>query len=70
WLGRLEVIERQVPVTYAYFNNHYGANAPSNLLQLLWMRGELTESQEKALARSERVHRKELTIAKKLTDFL
>ncbi len=70
WLRKLEIIESQVPMTYAYFNNHYGANAPSNLLQLLRMRGELTESQDKALARAERNLRKELAVEKKMTDFL
>jgi len=70
WLRRLELIESQVPVTYAYFNNHYGANAPSNLLQLLKMRGELTESQDRALTRAERHLRKEIAVEKKMTDFL
>lgn len=67
WLGKLEQIEKKVPLTYAYFNNHYGANAPTNLLQLLRMRGELSDSQEKALARAERYFRK--AVVTKLTDF-
>ncbi|MCI0557981.1 MAG: DUF72 domain-containing protein [Nitrososphaera sp.] len=70
WVAKMERIEEQVPITYAYFNNHYGANAPANLLQLLRMRGEMTESQNRALARAERSFRKEANVTNKLTDFL
>ncbi|HVX02815.1 MAG TPA: DUF72 domain-containing protein [Nitrososphaera sp.] len=53
WVGKLEEIKAQVPVTYAYFNNHYGAAAPRNALQFLAMEkdGELTELQQKVIKR-------------------
>lgn len=78
WLKKLDKISKDVPLTYAYFNNHYNANAPANLLQLLEMRGELGDTQKKALARAARYsRRKEEATAfatspevKKLTDFL
>lgn len=66
WVAKLQGLEGQVPVVYAYFNNHYRAGAPDNLLQLLEMRGELTEAQEKVKARSERRKRR----TAKLTDFI
>jgi uncharacterized protein YecE (DUF72 family) len=67
WIGKLEEMEKKVPVVYAYFNNHYRAGAPTNLLQLLEMRGELTNAQKKVKARAERHERKRAV--KKLTDF-
>lgn len=67
WIEKLNDIEGQVPVVYAYFNNHYHAGAPTNLLQLLEMRGELTEAQRKVRSRIERHRRKKAT--RKLTDF-
>ncbi|HEY7734579.1 MAG TPA: DUF72 domain-containing protein [Nitrososphaera sp.] len=70
WLEKLSQIESQVPVTYAYFNNHYGGNAPANLLQLLSMRDELSDAQSRAIARTDRYFKKETTVNKKLTDFL
>ncbi|AIC16164.1 hypothetical protein NVIE_019040 [Nitrososphaera viennensis EN76] len=30
--------------TFAYFNNHYNAKAPTNALELLQMMGAMTES--------------------------
>jgi uncharacterized protein YecE (DUF72 family) len=55
-------------VVYAYFNNHYNAGAPNNLLQLLEMRGDMTDAQKKAMARAERHGRKRAV--KRLTDFI
>jgi uncharacterized protein YecE (DUF72 family) len=69
WLEKLGQVESQVPVTYAYFNNHYGGNAPANLLQLIGMRGEMVDAQLKAAARAERFFKKE-TVVTKMTDFL
>jgi uncharacterized protein YecE (DUF72 family) len=66
WLGKLEDIKENVPVVYAYFANHTGA--PANLLQPLEMRGDITESQKKAMARAERHDRKKAM--NKLTDFI
>lgn len=66
WLGKLEDMKEDVPVVYAYFANHTGA--PANLLQLLEMKGDITESQKKAIARAERNERKKAM--KKLTDFI
>jgi uncharacterized protein YecE (DUF72 family) len=66
WLPKLQEIEEKVPTVYAYFNNHYRAGAPDNLLQLLEMRGALTDAQQKAKARSERRRRR----VAKLTDFI
>jgi uncharacterized protein YecE (DUF72 family) len=70
WLAKLNQIESQVPATYAYFNNHYGGNAPFNLLQLLDMRGGLTDVQRKAKARANRFFKRKVVVTKKLTDFL
>ncbi len=70
WLAKLNQIESQVPVTYAYFNNHYGGNAPFNLLQLIDMGGGLADSQRKAMARADRFFKRETVVTKKLTDFL
>lgn len=67
WLAKLEEMEEKVPVVYAYFNNHYRAGAPYNLLQLLEMRKELTDLQKNVKVRAERQKRKEIT---KLTDFI
>lgn len=68
WLAKLKDLEQKVEVVYAYFNNHYRANAPDNLLQLLEMRGELTDTQKKVQARSERYKHKKA--ATRLTDFI
>lgn len=68
WLAKLTGLEEKVPVVYAYFNNHYHANAPDNLLQLTEMRGELTDAQKKVMARSARYRRRKATA--KLTDFI
>lgn len=70
WLAKLAGLEEKVPVVYAYFNNHYRAAAPDNLLQLLEMRGELTEAQRKAMARSDRHRRRKKTTTATLTDFI
>ena len=67
WLANLQVIEENVPLVYAYFNNHYRADAPTNLLQLLEMIGDLTDTQKKVKARRERYERKKSV--KKITDF-
>jgi uncharacterized protein YecE (DUF72 family) len=67
WLDKLASMEEKVPVVYAYFNNHYRASAPSNLLQLLEMRGGMTDAQKKASARAERHERKKAV--KRITDF-
>jgi uncharacterized protein YecE (DUF72 family) len=69
WQKKLKIIEKRVPTLYAYFNNHYGANAPSNLLLLLSMRGELTEPQAKVVKRIERSQKKQDNAVAKLTDF-
>ncbi|TLY09104.1 MAG: DUF72 domain-containing protein [Thaumarchaeota archaeon] len=67
WLAKLQVMEEKVPVVYAYFNNHYRADAPTNLLQLLEMRGEITDAQKKVKARRERYERK--NTIRKITDY-
>ena len=67
WLANLQVIEENVPLVYAYFNNHSRADAPTNLLQLLEMIGDLTDTQKKVKARRERYERKKSV--KKITDF-
>ena len=66
WSEKLDSIEKQAQVVYAYFNNHYNARAPANALQLLGIRGGMTEAQEKAMARVDRHARKKTT---KMTDF-
>jgi uncharacterized protein YecE (DUF72 family) len=65
WLVKLKELEEEVPLVYAYFNNHTGA--PANLLQLLEMRGDITEAQKKVKARAERQERKKAV--KKIIDF-
>ena len=77
WKQKLDRIERQTPNVYAYFNNHYGANAPSNLLSLLDMRGELDEMQARAIKRAERMQKRQSaatpppsTTISRLTDYL
>lgn len=65
WLGKLGEMEEKVPVVYAYFNNHTGT--PGNLLQLLEMRGEISNAQMKVRARAEPRERKKAI--KKITDF-
>ncbi len=67
WIHKLKEIDAQVPMTYAYFNNHYGGKAPHNALQFLAMRGELTEMQRKVLTRTERNSRK---MPSRITDFV
>ena len=67
WLANLQVIEENVPLVYAYFNNHYRADAPTNLLQLLEMTRDLTDTQKKVKARRERFEQKKAV--KKITDF-
>jgi uncharacterized protein YecE (DUF72 family) len=67
WLDKLEVMEEKVPLVYAYFNNHYHASAPTNLLQLLEMKGDMTDAQKKARDRAERRGRK--MAMRKITDF-
>jgi len=66
WLAKLKEMLRSVPAVYAYFNNHYRANAPTNLLQLLEMIGDTTEAQKMAKARADRFERKKTA---KITDF-
>jgi uncharacterized protein YecE (DUF72 family) len=68
WLAELRCMEEKIPVVYAYFNNHYRAGAPNNLLQLLDMRGEITDDQRKVKARLERDERRKAV--RKLTDFI
>lgn len=70
WKDKLEVIERSAPVVYAYFNNHYGANAPTNLLSLLELRGELSDAQAKVMRRARRSEKKQSERVAKLTDYL
>jgi uncharacterized protein YecE (DUF72 family) len=67
WLDLLRELEEKVPVIYAYFNNHYHASAPINLLQLLDMSGEINDPQKKVKARAERYQRRKAI--KKITDF-
>ena len=47
--SELEQIKSQSSIVYAYFNNHYGANAVENALQLLEITGNLTSSQRSLL---------------------
>lgn len=67
WVAKLKVLEEEVEVLYAYFNNHYRADAPYNTLQLLRMRDELTEAQQKTLKRIERKSAKEAPA--RITDY-
>jgi uncharacterized protein YecE (DUF72 family) len=67
WVDKLKEMEAKVPVTYAYFNNHYNAGAPHNALQFLAMRGELDEMQEKTITRIERKIRRKPS---RITDFV
>lgn len=48
WVQKMNDIVSKAE-TYAYFNNHYRAKAPTNALQLLQMMDSMTESQEKVL---------------------
>lgn len=66
WLGRLAWIGQKVPVTYAYFNNHYRSSAPINALQLLEMAGMMSEAQERF---KEKIGRRTRKAAAKITDF-
>lgn len=68
WLAKLEEMEKKVPVVYAYFNNHYHAGAPNNVLQLLEMRGDINEFQKKVKARADRHKSKKATT--KATNFI
>ena len=70
WKRTIDEIEDRVPKVYAYFNNHYGANAPSNLLTLLEMRGELSDEQGKVMKRAQRFQARRAETAAKLTDYL
>jgi uncharacterized protein YecE (DUF72 family) len=63
WVTKLKEMEEKVQLVYAYFNN---TGAPTNLLQLLDMRGEITDTQRKAKVRAERHQHKAM---KKITDF-
>jgi uncharacterized protein YecE (DUF72 family) len=67
WLPKLKELEEKVGMLYAYFNNHYRADAPYNTLQLLRMRKELTEPQQKVLKRIERKSMKQEPA--KITDY-
>ena len=66
-LDKQEGVEQKLLPLYAYFGNHCRAGAPVNLLQLLEIRGEITDAQKNAMARSARHGRKKP--ARKLTDF-
>lgn len=68
WASKLKEIDSKVLVTYAYFNNHYSANAPRNALQLLKMSDATTEMQERIIARIERRSSKNSPYT--ITDFL
>lgn len=68
WAQKVDELAGKVPVLYAYFNNHYGAGAPKNALQLLSMRGALGESQQRVMKRMERKSRK--AEPAKITDYL
>lgn len=68
WIEKLKEIGEHVPMTYAYFNNHYSAGAPRNALQFLSMKGgELTEMQQKVVKRMEHRSRRKPS---KITDFV
>ncbi|TLX96278.1 MAG: DUF72 domain-containing protein [Thaumarchaeota archaeon] len=47
--SRFEQIKSQSSVVYVYFNNHYGANAVENALQLLEITTNLTSAQRSML---------------------
>lgn len=49
WAEKIRVIMSKATTTYAYFNNHYNAKAPTNALQLLQITDAVTEPQEKVL---------------------
>lgn len=66
WMAKIKEIESMVPVTYAYFNNHYRGEAPRNALQLLQMSGAMTEMQEKV---SRRIDRRSKNPPYRITDF-
>lgn len=67
WKEKIDLIENRVSNVYAYFNNHYRANAPSDLVKLLSMRGELSEAQQKV---NRRLTRFETKLATSLTDYM
>jgi uncharacterized protein YecE (DUF72 family) len=69
WQDRLAKIETQVPFVYAYFSNYYGGSAPSNILALLELGGELSDHQRLALRRDKRFQKTRRSGAK-LTDFM
>ena len=54
WVEKINEISSKVEVTYAYFNNHYEANAPQNALGFLKMTGELSEEQSRTSRRIQR----------------
>jgi uncharacterized protein YecE (DUF72 family) len=68
WVKILDDIEKKTSTVYAYFNNHYHASAPINALQLLEMKGVISDDQKKAKSRAERHALAKMT--NKLTDFI
>jgi uncharacterized protein YecE (DUF72 family) len=65
WAEKMKSIMSRAE-TFAYFNNHYRAEAPTNALQLLQIMDVMTESQERVL---KLIGRRAIKAAK-ITDFL
>lgn len=70
WVGRLQEIMSRTKTVYAYFNNHYHANAPVNALQLLEMAGAMTEAQSELKAKVDRRSRRAPPKRARITDFM
>jgi uncharacterized protein YecE (DUF72 family) len=69
WVSKLREIESKAKMVYAYFNNHYHANAPVNALQFLEMAGAITEAQSQLRARIEKRTRRG-GAKSRITDFM
>ncbi len=69
WAKKLDEISSKTGTTYAYFNNHYRSSAPINALQLLEMKGAISEAQLALKAKIDRRSRK-ASKKTKITDFV
>ncbi len=49
WLPKVEEVKGKAKRTYGYFNNHFGANAVKNAVEMLSLLGTATPEQRKAL---------------------